>query len=170
MILLQIVIMLCLAFICYQDLVYRAVYWVCFPILSIIMFMLKFNLSGWQEGLSHAGYGLAFLLIQLFILWIYFSVKNRKAINLTDEYLGWGDVLFLITIAFYLSPVNYIIFYVVSLIIVLLHTIIGATLSSKERNPHIPLAGLQAALLALVMLVDFISTKFKLYDDSWLFF
>lgn len=170
MILLQIVMILCLAFICYQDLLYRAVYWFCFPLLAAVMFMLKYNLSGFQEALTQAGYGLAFLIVQLTILWIYFSIKKKTLINLTNDYLGWGDVLFLAAIAFYLSPASYILFYVISLIAVLLYTLLAARLSDKARNPHIPLAGLQAALLVLMVLADYVSPKFMLYDDSWLYF
>lgn len=169
MILLQIVMILCLAFICYQDLLYRAVYWFCFPVLAAVMFMLKYNLSGLEEALAQAGYGLAFLIVQLAILWIYFSIKKKTFINLTNDYLGWGDVLFLAAIACYLSPANYVIFYVISLIAVLLYTLTAALLSDKARNPHIPLAGLQAALLVLMMLIDYVSPKFMLYDDSWLY-
>lgn len=170
MILLQVVMLLSLAFICYQDLVYRAVYWLCFPVLAGVMFMLKYKLSGLQEALTNAAYGLAFLLVQLLVLWSYFSIKNKKVINLTNDYLGWGDVLFLAALPFYLSPVNYILFYVASLIAVLLYTFVVASLKDKASNPHIPLAGLQAALLVLAMLVDFVSPKFMLYDDSWLYF
>lgn len=161
---------ICLAFICYQDLAYRAVYWWCFPVLAILMASLKYNLSGPAETLSHAGYGIAFLTFQLAILWIWFSIKNKALINLTSNYLGWGDILFLVAIAFYLSPVNYIVFYVISLIIVLLYTLITGLFSNKQNHSHIPLAGLQAALLGLLMLVDYISPKFTLYDDNWLFF
>lgn len=170
MILLQVVMLLCLAFICYQDLLYRAVYWLCFPVLAMVLLMLKINLRGLSEGLTHVGYGLAFLLLQLLLVWIYFSVKNKKAINLTNNYLGWGDVLFLAVLPFYLSPVNYILFYLTSLIVVLMYTLIATAASHKVRNPHIPLAGLQAALLVLVILIDFVSPKFTLYDDSWLYF
>lgn len=169
MILLQIVMILCLAFICYQDLVYRAVYWFCFPVLAVVMLMLKYNFSGLEEALTQAGYGLAFLTVQLAILWIYFSIKKKTLVNLTNDYLGWGDVLFLVAIAFYLSPASYIIFYVISLIAVLLYTLLAALLSDNARNPHIPLAGLQAALLVLMVLVDYVSPKFMLYDDSWLY-
>ncbi|TCC97713.1 hypothetical protein EZ444_07295 [Pedobacter hiemivivus] len=170
MVLLQVVMLLCLAFICYQDLVYRAVYWLCFPVLAAVMFMSKYNLKGLQEAFINATYGISFLMVQLLILWSYFSIKNKKVINLTNDYLGWGDVLFLAAIPFYLSPVNYILFYVISLIAVLLYTIVVASLKGKTNNPHIPLAGLQAGLLVLVMLVDFVSPKFMLYDDSWLYF
>lgn len=170
MILLQIMVIFCLAFICYQDLLYREVYWLCFPALTLLVFILKYKSSGLQETLIHAGYSILFLTFQLAILWIYFLIKKRKNINLTRDYLGWGDILFLVAIAFYLSPGNYIVFYVMSLIVVLLYTLLKDFVSRKTQNLHIPLAGLQAAILALLILLDQFSSKFMLYDDSWLFF
>lgn len=166
----NVIMILCLAFICYQDFRYRAVYWWCFLILAIVMFTLKYRLSGFEQVIAHAGYGTGFLMFQLGILWLYFSLKKKKAVNLTGEYLGWGDILFLVAIAFYLSPGNYVIFYVISLMTVLLYALINTLLSSKERNPHIPLAGLQAALLVVLIIIDYSSSKFMLYDDSWLSF
>lgn len=170
MLLLSILMGLCLAFICYQDLKYRTVYWWAFPVLALLMFSLKCSFSGWQEALIHTGYGMLFLSLQLAVLWGYFSIKNKKLINLTNNYLGWGDVLFLVAISCYLSPGNYVVFYVVSLLVVLVYILLTELLSGKQRNPHIPLAGLQAALLGLLMLVDYNSPKFMLYDDSWLSF
>ena len=168
MILLQILILVFLAFICYQDLLYRAVYWWCFPILAILMLMLKYHVSGMRQTLTDAGYGLLFLIAQLFILWIYFSAKHKKIISITDNYLGWGDVLFLIAIPFYLSPVNYVLFYIVSLILVLLYALTTAKIVTN--NKHIPLAGLQAALLGIVMIIDYVTPGLTLYDDGWLYF
>lgn len=168
MILLQIVILIFLAFICYQDLLYRAVYWWCFPILATLLFILKYQVSNMRQTLTDAGYGLLFLTAQLFILWVYFSVKHKKAVNITDNYLGWGDILFLIAVPFYLSPVNYVLFYIVSLILVLLYAVTTAKITTNNR--HIPLAGLQAALLGIAMIIDYVIPKVAFYDDGWLYF
>jgi len=168
MVLLQILILVCLAFICYQDLLYRAVYWWCFPVLAILFGVLKYNILGIEQVLTDAAYGLLFLSGQLFVLWIYFSAKHKKLINITDNYLGWGDVLFLIAVPFYLSLVNYMLFYVLSLILVLLYALTTAKLITN--NKHIPLAGLQAALLGVAMIIDFVVPNLALYDDNWMYF
>lgn len=170
MFLIKFVMILCLAFICYQDLIYRAVYWWCFPLLAILLFILKYQFLGLGEILTHTGYGIGFLIIQLLMLWAYFSIRNRKVINLTSDYLGWGDILFLAAITFYLSPGNYVVFYVISLILVLVYTLILALFNDSTKKTHIPLAGLQAALLLVAILIDDRVSKFMLYDDSWLSF
>jgi len=38
------------------------------------------------------------------------------------------------------------------------------------NNKHIPLAGLQAALLGIVMIIDYVTPGLTLYDDGWLYF
>lgn len=169
MIWLQIAILSGLAFIFYQDMKYRAVYWVCFPILAALLFVVKYQYTGIEQTLTDAGFTLSFLLIQFAILWGYFSLKHKKAVNLTKDYLGWGDVLFLITIVCYLSPANYVLFYVGSLILVLFYVITANLLNSKA-SPQIPLAGLQAALLGILMTVELCKPVIKLYDDSWIYY
>lgn len=166
---LQIIVLLSLAFIFYQDMQYRAVYWICFPVLAILLFGLKYSLTGFLNGLTDAGYSLLFLLIQLFFLWIYFSIKNRGAINITNDYLGWGDILFLIVITFYFSPGNYVLFYIGSLILVLIYVVLTRGSEEKKNSKHIPLAGLQAILLALLMVTDYLFKAFTLYSDSWIY-
>ena len=169
MIYLQLLIVFFLAFIFYQDLKYRAVYWICFPLLALFLLVSKYLLIGLEQTLLDAGIGLLFMGSQLLLLWGYFSIKNGKAINLSKSHLGWGDVLFLLTIVCYLSPANYIIFYVFSLILVLLYTLIFRLLNSKH-NEQIPLAGLQAALLGITMLITYFTPGFNVYDDSWIYF
>lgn len=166
---LQTTILVGLAFVFYQDMRYRAVYWICFPILAFLLFGLKYSLTGLENGITEAGYGLLFLLIQLLLLWIYFSAKNRKLVNITNDYLGWGDILFLIVITFYLSPGNYILFYVGSLILVLIYALFIRYSGERNSNKHIPLAGLQAILLALLMGIDYLLNTFTLYSDGWIY-
>lgn len=166
---LQIIVLLSLAFIFYQDMRYRAVYWICFPLLAMLLFGLKYSFTGFLNGVTDIGYGLSFLLIQLLFLWIYFSVKKRRMINITSDYLGWGDILFLIVITFYLSPGNYVLFYIGSLTLVLIYVVLRGEAEEKKSSKHIPLAGLQAILLALLMVTDYLFKAFTLYSDSWIY-
>ncbi|WP_208112289.1 hypothetical protein [Pedobacter metabolipauper] len=149
--------------------IYRAVYWVCFPLLAVVFVILKYRLTDTQQTVSDAAYCISFLLVQLFILWIYFLIKHKKPVNIANGYLGWGDILFLLTAAFYLSPVNYVIYYILSLILVLTYVVLKTSLS-KKTDKHIPLAGLQAAILALFLIIDYISPKLTLYADNWIYF
>lgn len=166
---LQIVILLCLAFIFYQDLSFRAVYWFCFPVLAILLSVLKYRLTDFNDMIVDAGYAMGFLLVQLLFLWIYFSVKHKSMVNITNNYLGWGDILFLIAITCYLSPGNYVLFYIASLILVLLYAVFSKYVIRGTNHEHIPLAGLQALLLGMIMIAGFLWPVVRLYDDNWIY-
>jgi Flp pilus assembly protein protease CpaA len=168
MLLLSLFTLVCLGFICYQDMRYRAVYWICFPVLAVSLFLLKQQKAEWEESLTQTALGSLFFGIQLLVLWIYFSIKNKRFVNVTLNYLGLGDILFLFAIAFYLSPVNYILFYVGSLVIVLLYTLAQRILQ-KKASQEIPLAGLQALLLSLLMVLSLVKPSLKPYTDSWIY-
>lgn len=168
MLLLQLLILVCLSVIFYQDMHYRAVYWVCFPILTILLLGAKYKFSGVHDALTDAMYGLAFFGVQLFLLWVYFAVKNKKPVNITKHYLGLGDILFLIAVAFYLSPLNYIVFYILSLLVVLIYTLIKRAFI-KEDSPYIPLAGLQAVILGVVVVFSIFKPGMTFYNDGWIY-
>lgn len=168
MLLLQVFTLIVLFAIFYQDMKYRAVYWICFPLLALSLFLMKYQLSGLEQAITDALLVLAFLVVQFILLWGYFSLKNKQAINLTSSHLGWGDILFLLAIIFYLSPVNYLLFYVSSLMSVLVYALITKGLN-KENHQRIPLAGLQALLLGAAISIDHFLPGFNLYDDSWIY-
>ncbi|MCD0487350.1 hypothetical protein LPB86_03860 [Pedobacter sp. MC2016-14] len=171
MLFLEIIVLFFLVFICYQDFRFRAVYWICFPVLGALLLFLKYQKAGAEDSLWHSIIGLSFFGLQLLLLWAYFSLKHKKPVDLTAAHLGWGDVLFLAILPFYLSPVNYIAFYMGSLVLVLLY-VAGTRLmqqAEKPANPHIPLAGLQAIILAAVLLLSIFIPQIKLYNDAWLY-
>lgn len=166
---LWVLIFLCLVLIGYQDLRYRAVYWFCFPVLAGGLFIIKGMLMGFHESITDTAYALVFLLAQLVLLWGYFSLKNRRMINLTKEHLGLGDILFLIAVAFYLSPGNYVLFYVMSLFLVLIYAICSSFFKVSSKAETIPLAGLQAILFAVLILAGKFLPFMSLRDDQWIY-
>lgn len=167
MLTLELLIIICLAYIFYQDMKYRAVYWILFPVLALGLFSIKYSMIGWIGALTDTSYALAFFSLQLFLLWLYFSVKKRRLTDITVDYLGLGDILLLVSIAFYLSPLNYILFYTGSLILVLIYACIIQQIESVQ-DKRIPLAGLQAAFMMILILCGFVFPQMKLYEDLWL--
>jgi phosphoglycerol transferase MdoB-like AlkP superfamily enzyme len=167
MFLIQLLTLTCLILIFYQDMRYRAVYWWCFPVLMLLLIFIKQTYVGMEDTLIDTGFVLLFFAFQMILLWAYFAIKNKKPVNIFKHYLGLGDVLFLVALAGYLSPVNYVLFYIASLVVVLLYTLIEQKLY-KQVNPQIPLAGLQASMLLLLLTASFFHTKFTLYSDFWI--
>jgi formate hydrogenlyase subunit 3/multisubunit Na+/H+ antiporter MnhD subunit len=145
----------------------RSVYWFLFPLLTGLLILIRIRHHGlfqfWQPALINLG----FVIAQLFILTIYFSMKNKKWINVTSQLLGWGDVLFLLSIAFYLSVLNFLFFYISSLIGILALWLTWQLVSAK-KNKYIPLAGLQSLIFIVFLASDWWCLSFDLTDDTWL--
>ncbi len=100
----------------------------------------------------------AFIAFLMLLLTLYFSIKEKKLVNLFSQYLGLGDMLFFIVTGFYFDIISYILFFIASLFISLLLTPIIFKFQGKEN--HIPLAGLQSVCFTLYITLDY----FKLFS------
>jgi hypothetical protein len=114
-----------------------------------------------------ASINFVFLIIQLLLVSVYFSVKNNKWTPIYQSLLGAGDILFLMSIGVYFSVLNYLFFYIVSLIVVLLLWV-PINLFVIKQKTTIPLAGLQALCFGLFLIADWGLKWFNLTDDTWL--
>jgi hypothetical protein len=166
----EIIIFAILLLVFVQDIGTKSVYWVLFPVLTALFILLHIVqhhsfAQTWQPVVINV----SFLIIQFLIISVYFSIKNRTWINITDGFLGWGDILLLLSIAFYLSVLNFLFFYISSLIVSLLIWL-GWQVLSKERNKHIPLAGFQALIFIVILAGDWWFKLFDLTNDNWLLY
>jgi len=143
-----------LCFICYQDFRYRSVSALHFCFLIIISLIQGVINNHPGAFFLFLGINVTFLFFLISAVTIYFSLKNRKIINILDTYLGWGDVIFFISLCFMFSPVNFIIFFTTSLMISLV--ISGIIKLFRSKYQHIPLAGIMASLLIPVLTVSII--------------
>jgi hypothetical protein len=153
-----IIVIVVLSFIFFQDLKDRAVSWYFFPLLFLFAVLIRFQKNDLMSFLLDCGLNMLFVIVQLAMVWGYFSVKNRKFINITKNYLGIGDILFLCSITPLFSPVVFVIFYVVSLLVIVTGVIV-IRLITISKNDSIPLAGLQSALLMPIIVVDIFYTS-----------
>ncbi len=158
------VVLLCLG-IFWEDLKTRAVHWYLFPAVAGTLFYLSYKQSG-IESVWNLTYNLVFIVLQLFALTAYFSIKFVRPVNIFKNFIGAGDVLFFIAVACYLPLVNFVIFYIISLIIVLLLWTFFKVIS-RLKSEYIPLAGLQAMLFAVILGIQMFSPAFNLANDSW---
>jgi hypothetical protein len=152
----------------YQDLKHRAVYWFLFPGLFFLLFIFS-ALGGGNvpQIFSNLIYNNTFLFIQLLIVTLYLSLKLKKLIVITQSYLGWGDILFMVAVSGYLSFLNYVVFYIFSLLITLLAGGI-AVLKTSDKKYKIPLAGIQALIFAGILLYFWTWNRIDLSSDTWL--
>lgn len=115
---------------------------------SIILQM--FTKVSFSDLIFHTSINLCIVAVNYGILTVYFSIKNKKLINLSNYYLGLGDVIFLISVSFLFSPLNFVCFIIFSLFFTLLYTLF-ARLVSLNKFKTVPLAGLQSLFLILVL-------------------
>lgn len=152
----------------FQDVKSRSVHWVLFPVLTGLLLLLHYfdtngSLLSWQSVI----FNIAFFVGQIVLVTAYFSVKNRKLTNITNELLGIGDVLFILSITCYLSIFNFLFFYIASLVIVLI-VWLAWQMVSANKSKHIPLAGLQAILFAAFLICSWSLKTLTLTDDIWI--
>ena len=156
-------ILVVLVLIFWQDLKERAVSWYFFPMLFVLVFFYRIPSIGLERIIEITGINTLFLFIQLVMVSLYFSLKNREWVNITKEHLGIGDVLFLFVITPLLTPVLYVLFYLSSLFLIVVVAMFMKVIKKYQKT--IPLAGLQALLLGGLLLMDLYVIKF---DDQYI--
>lgn len=151
-----------------QDMRARSVYWFLFPLLAMALCFYRLGAEALDDIWPSVLVNIGFLGIQLVLISAWFSFRKREWTNITRDLLGWGDILFLVSIAFGLSVFSFLVFFTASLaLIALLWAAFRAV--SKKSNRLVPLAGLQALLLALILSGDWWLFHTDLAGDEWLF-
>ncbi len=145
-----IILSLSLALITFQDYRYRAVSWFLFPIAALALFFINFHNVSFEQILVNQLSNLGFLCLQFLILLLFFRVRNISSQDILKKQIGLGDVLFFIVLALGLPTTLFILFFVGSLIVSLAA---GLILFSKST---VPLAGLQSAMLLVLITLNFL--------------
>jgi uncharacterized paraquat-inducible protein A len=156
-----------LAMLSVQDWRKRQVHWFLFPVLLLLFVYQKADAyQGTNDFLMDFLFPFCFLLLQLAVLTVYVSVRSRRWTMITDGFVGLGDILFFLVLCFYFNLYTYVLFYLISLMLVLIiWPLSQAFLKLKENT--IPFAGLQAFFLILVLLYSWIKPV-DLRDDRWI--
>ncbi|MGF7073856.1 hypothetical protein ABIC84_001794 [Mucilaginibacter sp. 3215] len=167
---LKLIILTVLGALAVQDFKSRSVYWFWMPVLALTFIGLNsFRVGNMTDYWWPVLCNLDFIALQLIILSAYYSLRKKQFINITERLLGWGDILFLISIAFYLSALNFVFFYVTSLIAVLFCWGVWRLISGKADR-FIPLAGFHAVFLLFILVGDWFCFHVNVTDDFWLWY
>ncbi|MDB5274735.1 MAG: type leader peptidase [Chitinophagaceae bacterium] len=135
--------------IAFEDFKSRTVHAILFPIVFALSVLYAFyHLDGYSI-VENITFSFGFLLLQGILLVLYFVIKQKRWINITNGYLGWGDILFMLAILPFFSPTAYVLFYLVSLIVTMLFVVVYRIVFKKMV--FIPLAGIQALCLVIVL-------------------
>lgn len=163
LILFSLTIVIILSIIVCQDFKFRAVTWILFPLLTLVIVLentIVYNLPLFP---SFYLINFCFVAVQLCLITLYFSVKRGKFIRLWESHLGLGDILLFLILCLFFSPVNFLLFYTGSLI--LTGVIVLAMRRSYSTIEVIPLAGIQSGLLALLIVLSLFVTQIKFKSD-----
>ncbi|MFK8103067.1 MAG: hypothetical protein AB8G15_11100 [Saprospiraceae bacterium] len=136
----------------YEDFNYRGIHW--WWLLLLLLSILGWRPWNYEQIVINWG----FLISQFILLTAYFSFKRKAFTCIIDQYLGLGDILFLLVIAILFSPFNFLLFFLGSLITSLVFFLVYQSLFPAPSAPTIPLAGAMAITLIIVL---FASEIFK---------
>jgi len=136
----------------WEDFKHREIHLAYLLVFISVSFLVSYRLN----QLEYVLFNLLFLAFNLIIVYIYFSIKNKGITKFIDVKLGWGDIVFWLGLIFHFSFVNFIIFFIISLILILI-------LNFKNRN-SIPLAAWQSIFLIIILIIDFF-LKFDRYNN-----
>lgn len=167
MLILQILSILVFSVMLYQDFRLRAISWILFPVLAtIVIFIASIELPI-KTIISFTGFNLIFITLQLALLAFYFSLKNKKLVLRLDKYIGTGDILLFYVFSIAFSPVNFIIFFTISLLIILITWLI-IILVAKPKISTIPLAGAFSVVMIVLMGIKIFKPEMDFYNDNLL--
>lgn len=157
-----------LSFIAWQDFRSRAVTWFLFPLLAGCGVALAFReTASISQQAKNILFNSGFLLLQFAALKAWFLLRKSRT-PLIDHAIGKGDLFFLLAAGCFFSPINFILFYLSSLLFALLSFLVMRVLPARTGRPStIPLAGLQAGLLLLCLTMPLLM-QLQLTDDQWI--
>lgn len=152
-----------LTIMCIQDFRFRAISWFLFPLLFLLLAYRGVHYLGMYSFLKTAGVNVLILFIQFGIVYGYFSIKTRSY-KFVNKIIGLGDILFFIIMATSFSVINFILFEIVSLAIILVSYILLKK-TNLIKKKLIPLAGQLAALMILVLFLHDVLKIYNFYSD-----
>lgn len=155
-----------LLLIVYQDFKYRLISWWILPILLLLV-LLGQNSQSYYQIVINSAINISFLLLQYILLSLYFSFKNKAWVKLTHQHIGWGDLWFLLIIAFAFPSLHFILIYVGGLFFSLLLYMILKSFKLLVQET-VPLAGTFSIYLILLQLVAYFNEYNFLNDDGLL--
>lgn len=153
-----------LSVVVYQDFKSKEISWLLIPLLFVGFLTKAFLTIEFTELLTYFGINLTLVTINLLGVTMIISLKEKKLTNILNSHLGLGDVLFFLVITVVFSPINFVAFYLGSILTITL--IYGAViLANKNKKTLVPLAGAMSLLLIIAMMVEQIIPLFNFYQD-----
>ncbi|PWS29307.1 hypothetical protein DHW03_05690 [Pedobacter yonginense] len=136
--------------------------------LLLALSAIKYRETGMYGLMESVLVNSTFVIFQMLAISLYFSIKNKRWLNIFDGYFGLGDLLFLLCITSYFSFWGYLLFYIVSIFLVIL-IVVFLRIFFKRPDAKIPLAGYQAIFFIVFACIQYALGKANL-SAEYLFF
>jgi len=144
--LLNLILIVLLWVIFFQDARDRMVYWFLYPLVGIMALAAQITHVGLQVAVANVLVNLSFILILVAVCYAYARLRLDKPFR---EVIGLGDVLFFAFICFSFSTISFLVLFVFSMIFALaLHL----RLYKTQSQTTVPLAGYMALFFSAVYL------------------
>lgn len=150
----------------YQDFKFREISAGLLVLFALVVVLLGTLEHGIQVFLSNAFINTIIISIQLLLLKFVFSLKAGKSVVLADYLIGWGDILFIYVCGWLLSPLNFMLYFVGTLAIILLF--FGLYSLIKPQKTTVPLVGAMAGTLVVILLPAAFGISFNRLSDDYL--
>lgn len=138
---LSLILVLLYGVMCFQDFKYRGISWYLFPVAAGVSIFFALEQIDWQGFGMHFMWNMAFVILQLLLLSLYFSIREKTVVNIVNRYLGIADILLLCLFALSFSPLNFIVFYCVNLLLSAIVALVWVWMKNDKKF-KIPLAGI----------------------------
>jgi len=158
MIILQLLLLASFGIIAFQDFKERAVIWVLFPIVAVLLAILHLQHTSWTQYIILTVTNLILVSCILLILFLYTKFIARK--QFLNVSFGLGDLLFFYALALGFPTFTFILLFVGS---VLFSLLIHIFTIKKREEKTVPLAGLMSVFLIGVMLFSYIPNTPSLF-------
>jgi hypothetical protein len=152
-----------------QDFRFRAISWIWIPLLFISVLAKALFVSDSLVVLDSIMQNILFIVLQMGVLILYFSIRKKKFESVINSYIGWGDILFFVAIAPALCFGNFLLFIVFSILFILISYSI-LSIFKINTDKQIPLAGIQSVFLLFWFTGEWIFDPFLSYTYLPLYF
>lgn len=162
--LLPILLISLLAVLTVQDFKSRAISWFLIPLLFIGFIAYGLIEIELDELVLYFSINSYIVLSCLFGVTLIVSLRAKKLTNILKEHLGLGDVLFFLILTVAFSPINFLGFYIGSILMsCLIYGVI--ILSNKKETIPFPLAGGMSLMLIIALITSHYIPVFNFYQD-----
>jgi hypothetical protein len=119
---------------------------------------------GVEELLFNFGINTLLLIFQFLLLTVYFSLRTRSLTNIINKFIGTGDLFFFVFLSTAFSPFNFILFFILSLLLILI--VYAIALKGNLKQYKIPLLGDMSIIYLVLLAIEYLHSGFNRFDDS----